>query len=81
MIDSEILEKLHGASIEERIHVIEVILRSLKQDMQAVSQHISSESNPLPGKVIHYDEPYEPVAAEDWEALAFVRNTIDRRIS
>lgn len=32
MIDSETLEKLQNASIEERIAVIEVILRSLKND-------------------------------------------------
>ena len=71
MLDSEILEKLQGALIEERIRVIEAILRSLKHDMRsAPSQQIPSESNPLRGKVIHYDEPYEPVAAEDWEALA-----------
>lgn len=57
-------------SIEVCIRVIEVILRSLKHDMQSASQHIPSESNPLRGKMIRYDEPYEPVAAEDWEALA-----------
>jgi hypothetical protein len=34
MLDSEILEKLQGASIEERIRVIEAILRSLKTDIQ-----------------------------------------------
>ncbi len=71
MLDSEILEKLQGALIEERIRVIEAILRSLKHDMRsALSQQILPESNPLRGKVIHYDDPYEPVAAEDWEALA-----------
>ena len=66
MLDSEILEKLQSASIEERIRVIEAILRSLKHDMRsASSQQILSESNPLRGKVIYYDDPYEPVAAED----------------
>ena len=71
MLDSEILEKLQSASIEERIRVIEAILRSLKHDMRsASSQQILSESNPLRGKVIYYDDPYEPVAVEDWEALA-----------
>lgn len=71
MLDLEILEKLQGASIEDRIRVIEVILRSLKHDMRsASSQQIPSEHNPLRGKVIYYDNPYEPVAAEDWEALA-----------
>ena len=71
MLDSEILEKLQGTSIEERIRVIEVILRSLKHDIRsASSQQILSESNPLRGKVVHYDDPYKPVAAEDWKALA-----------
>ena len=41
MLDSEILEKLQGASIEERIRVIEAILRSLKNDIQ---KDASSES-------------------------------------
>jgi hypothetical protein len=71
MIDSEILEKLQGASIEERILVIEAILRTVKNDMRATPSHqISSEHHPLRGKVIHYEDPYEPVATEDWEALA-----------
>jgi hypothetical protein len=33
VIDSETLEKLQTASIEERITIIEVLLRSLKNDM------------------------------------------------
>jgi hypothetical protein len=33
MIDSETLEQLKNASIEERISIIEVLLRSLKNDM------------------------------------------------
>ncbi len=57
-------------SIEVCIRVIEVILRSLKHDMRSVSQQIPSDSNPLRGKVVHYDDPYKPIAAEDWEALA-----------
>ena len=35
MIDSEILEKLQGFSIEDRINTIEVILNTLKQDMRS----------------------------------------------
>ncbi len=34
MLDSETLEKLQNASIEERITIIEVILRSLKNDIK-----------------------------------------------
>lgn len=33
MIDSEALEKLQGASVEERIYIIEAILQSLKNDL------------------------------------------------
>ncbi len=71
MLDSEILEKLQGSSIEDRIRIIEAILDTLKHDMRSpTSQKIPSEHNPLQGKVIFYDNPYESVAAEDWEALA-----------
>ncbi|MGK7920683.1 MAG: hypothetical protein AB4080_11830 [Trichodesmium sp.] len=70
MIDSEILKKLQGTSIQERILVIEAILQTVKNDMRITSsQQFSSEEYPLRGKVIHYDAPYEPVAIEDWEAL------------
>ena len=34
MLDSETLAKLQNASIEERITIIEAILRSLKNDMK-----------------------------------------------
>ena len=71
MIESEILEKLQGTSIEERILVIEAILRTLKSDMRAVpSPQTLSRQGSLKGKVIRYDEPYEPIAVEDWEALS-----------
>jgi predicted RNA methylase len=71
MLDSEILEKLQGSSIEDRIRVIEAILNTLKHDVRVLpSQQNLSVSNPLKGKVIYYNNPYEPVAVEDWEALA-----------
>ena len=38
MLDLQILEKLQAASIEERIAIIEVILRSLKNDIKDTSQ-------------------------------------------
>ncbi len=70
MIESEILEKLRGTSIEERIQIIEAILRSVKSDMRAVpSQQVAGQGS-LKGKVIRYEEPYEPLAVEDWEALS-----------
>ncbi|MBC6472243.1 MAG: hypothetical protein GDA48_05040 [Hormoscilla sp. GM102CHS1] len=72
MIESEILEKLQETSIVERIQIIEAILRSVKNNMRKASeQQILPGQYPLRGKVIRYDDPYEPaVAAEDWEALA-----------
>ena len=71
MSESEILEKLQGLLIEERIRVIEAILRSLKRDISlAPSRQAVAENRPLRGKVIRYDDPYDPVAADDWEATA-----------
>ncbi|MGI0495936.1 hypothetical protein [Limnospira platensis] len=67
MIESEILKKIQGTSIEERILIIEAILKTVKKDMR--SRQLSSQDKPLNGKVIYYDNPYEPVAADDWEAL------------
>ncbi len=71
MIESEILEKLQGTSIEERIQVIEAILRTVKSDMRGVpSPRVLAKPDALKGKVIRYEEPYEPVVVEDWEALS-----------
>ncbi|WP_009630042.1 hypothetical protein [Synechocystis sp. PCC 7509] len=42
MLESEILEKLQGSSVEDRIRIIEAILNTLKQDMR------STESTSLP---------------------------------
>ena len=67
MIESEILKKIQGTSIEERILIIEAILKTVKKDMR--SRQPSCQDQPLHGKVIHYDDPYQPVAADDWEAL------------
>ncbi|NEP91260.1 MAG: hypothetical protein F6K18_33125 [Okeania sp. SIO2C2] len=71
MIESEILKKLEGTSVEERIQIVEAILQTLKHDMRSTSsQQLSSHELSLQGKVIYYEEPYEPVALEDWEKLA-----------
>ena len=65
MIDSETHEKLQTVSIEERITIIETILKSLKSDMRSVSmQKTLSDPKPLKGKVIYYDDPYQPVAVD-----------------
>lgn len=65
MLDTDILNQLNGASIEERIAVIEMILKSLKQDLRASNAQSSAEQRPLRGTVCSYEDPYEPVAAED----------------
>ncbi len=71
MVDLEILKKLQGTSIEERILMIEAILQTVKNDMRLTDeQQVSGQDRPLRGKVIHYQEPLEPVAIDDWEILA-----------
>lgn len=70
MVDPELFEKLKTASVDERINLIEVILRSLKNDMRSAPRQAIAENRPLRGKVRSYENPYEPVAAEDWEVLA-----------
>ncbi|MEQ9668092.1 hypothetical protein [Coleofasciculus sp. G2-EDA-02] len=71
MNQSQILTQLQGTSIEERILIIEAILQTVKNDMRSTSsQPLPSEEYPLRGKVVRYDNPYEPVDLEDWESLA-----------
>jgi hypothetical protein len=70
MPESEIFQKMQGASIEERIRIIEMILTSLKQDLRASNVQAVAAHRPLRGTVRHYEDPYEPVAASDWEASA-----------
>jgi hypothetical protein len=70
MLDTNILNQLSRASIEDRIAVIEMILKSLKQDLRASNAQVIAEQHPLRGKLRYYEDPYEPVAAEDWEASA-----------
>lgn len=49
---------------------VEVIILESRTSQHEASTH-SPDSNPYPlrGTVIRYDEPTEPVALEDWEAL------------
>jgi hypothetical protein len=70
MLDADILNRLNEASIEERIAMIEMILQSLKQDLRASNAQAVAAHRPLRGTVRHYEDPYEPVAASDWEASA-----------
>jgi hypothetical protein len=61
MVELEILKKLQGTSIEERIQIIEAILQTVKNDMRLNSgQQVLGSERPLRGKVIHYEEPLEP---------------------
>ena len=64
MIESDILEKLQGTSIEERILIIEAILQTVKNDMRSTSLPQLTSEHPLRGKVIHYENPYKPVAVD-----------------
>lgn len=72
MIESEIIEKLQETSIEERILIIEAILKTVKNEMRSTSSKELSQDSPKPlkGKLIRYNDPYESLAAADWEALA-----------
>ncbi|MGB3532859.1 MAG: hypothetical protein WBA13_05015 [Microcoleaceae cyanobacterium] len=63
MVELEILKKLQGTSIEERIQIIEAILQTVKNDMRLNSMQQISSERPLRGKVIHYEEPLEPVGS------------------
>ena len=37
MIDSRMLQEIQGAPVEERFHLIEIILQSLKKDLDTTS--------------------------------------------
>ena len=79
MIDSETLEKLQNASIEERITIIEVLLQSLKTDLPKTASPQPEEPKNHPqrppfgfmkdtGKIL--GDVTSPVLPEnDWEAL------------
>jgi len=66
MLDSEILQKMQGASIKERIRIIEMVLTSLKQNLRASNAQAVAAQRPLRGTVRHDAAPYQPVAASDW---------------
>lgn len=78
MVDSETLEKLQNASMEERITIIEVLLQSLKNDIKK-NDSPQSESTSRPqrpafgfmkdtGKIL--GDVVAPVLPENtWEVL------------
>jgi hypothetical protein len=41
---------------------VEIVIREVENDTQP------GERQPLRGSVLRYDEPFEPVAEDDWEA-------------
>ena len=78
MLDSETLKKLQNASIEERITIIEVLLRSLKNDIKKndfpQSESMARSQRPAfgfmkdQGKII--GDVVAPVLCENtWEVL------------
>ena len=46
-----------------------IVLESRTKQHEAPTRSPDSNPYPLRGKVIRYDDPTEPVALEDWEAL------------
>lgn len=47
-----------------------IILKTpIKEEQSASESQLKNNTYPLEGKVIHYDNPTEPVALEDWEFL------------
>ena len=73
MIDSEILEKLQGFSIEDRINVIEAILNTLKHDMRS-PELINRPQRPafgfMKGTGEILDDLVAPILPENtWEVL------------
>ena len=78
MLESEILQKMQGASIEERIAMIELLLQSLKNELiqNRASQPESSESSHRPafgfmkGTGVIQGDIISPVVPEsDWDVL------------
>ncbi|MEM6835857.1 MAG: hypothetical protein AAF609_03295 [Cyanobacteria bacterium P01_C01_bin.120] len=78
MLESEMLQKMQGASIEERIRVIELLLQSLKQEL--VQNSKSSAASPeqpsrapfgyMKGTISIHGDIVSPVVPEsDWEVL------------
>ena len=75
MLDADISNQLKEASIEERIRIIEMILRSLKQDLRASKVQSVATQRPLRGTVRHYEEPYDSAARPQRPAFGFMKDT------
>ncbi len=57
-------------AVRRQLRIIEIILQSLKQDLRASKAQSVAAQCPLRGTVRYYEDPYELVAASDWEASA-----------
>jgi hypothetical protein len=75
MLNTDILNQLSGASIEERIAVIELLLQSLKNELiQNRESHAEPANRPAFGFMkgtgsIHGDVVSPAVSESDWEVL------------
>ncbi len=78
MLDTDILNQLSGASIEERIAVIELLLQSLKneliQNRESLAEPTNRPHRPAFGFMqgtgsIHGDIVSPAVPESDWEVL------------
>ncbi len=75
MLDANILNRLNEASIEERIAIIEMILKSLKQDLRASNAQSIAGQHPLRGTVSHYTDPYNSAEQPQRPAFGFFKDT------
>ena len=78
MLDSEVLEKMQQASIEERIRVIELLLQSLKQELVQKSESSAAPTEKtsrapfgyMKGTISIHGDIVSPVVPEsEWEVL------------
>ena len=78
MLDTDILNQLNGASIEERIAVIELLLQSLKneliQNRESHAEPANRPNRPAFGFMkgtgfIHSDVISPAIPESDWEVL------------
>jgi len=57
-------ETLHLPEIRELVgHDVEIVVSEIEPELAA------KERYPLRGSVLRYDQPFEPVAEDDWEAI------------
>ncbi len=58
-------ETVHLPEIHDLVgRDVEIVIREIGAD------EVPAERYPLHGSVLRYDDPFEPVAEDDWEVLA-----------